>query len=165
MILFFTQAQLEGRISVKRLKRVLDDDDDGEADTNAVLGLRRDASSKVASYLEPLGVMATYATYVNSSTGELLDANAMPFHAEVVRLGLDVAVALAAQRFPEVYRMDWRALMEQAELELQNLREGVTSLGGGGAPEVVNQGATVLSGNTTTQEAETQRFFDDMGDY
>ena len=164
MIYFFTQAQLESRLSAKRVKRIYDDNSDGDADANPIKQLRADASSKVRSYLEPLGVMPTFAAMVNATTGELLTGQTFP--EEIVRLALDVAVALAAQRHPEVVCMDWRPLMEQCDKDLARLREGKTTLGGQGAPAPVNQGAEVRSGDPDAPELPSPpRTFQNMGDF
>lgn len=161
--LFVTQTQLESRLSAKRVKRMFDDDANGTADVNPVKQLRQDASSKVASYLEPIGIITSMGTYFDGSTGELVAQASV--HPEIVRLTLDVAQAMAAQRHPTIWQIDWEKLMKGAETDLKNLREGKTSLGGNGAPEVVNQGAFLVSGNTATENADTQRFWDDMGDF
>lgn len=146
MILFFTKALLEGRLSVKRVQRIFDDDNDGVVDSDPLMQLRRDASSKVASYLEPIGLMPRLEALVNPTTGELL-APASGFPEEVVRLALDVAVALACQRFPEIMRQDWQTLMAQAEKDLDRLRTNKTSLGGQGAQEAANEGGAIRSGD------------------
>ena len=144
MILFFTRAQLEARLSAKRVQRFFDDNNDGTPDLDTIAQIRQDASSKVAGYLEPIGLMTTFATLVNATTGELLDP-AKGFPEEVVRLSLDVATALSAQRFPEIMRTDWEKLMTQAEKDLCNLRDGKTSLGGQSAPEAVNVGGVSIA--------------------
>lgn len=130
MIYFFTKAQLEARMSVKRVKRLYDDDADGNADTDPVNQLRADASSKVRSFLEPMDLFTDkIAALFNQTTGELLTGKVLPD--EVTRLALDAAVALACQRHPEVMRQDWVKLMEQVDRDLAKLRDSKTSLGGG----------------------------------
>ena len=129
MIYLFTKAQFEARLSVKKVKRIYDDNSDGSADTNPVNQLRADASSKVRSYLEPMGIMPEIEELFNQTTGELLSGKVLPD--EIVRLALDVGVALAAQRHPEVMRQDWVLLMKQCDSDLCRLRDGKTSLGGG----------------------------------
>lgn len=172
MIYFFTKAQLENRLSKKKIARIYDDNVDGNADTDAVNQLRADASSKVRSYLEPMGIMTSLEALFNQETGELLPGKVLPD--EIVRLSLDVAVALAAQRHPEVMRQDWRELMKQADADLCKLRDGKTSLGGGtqgGAetPESELQGATVTLGNaevvSTAVDGDQEGRFGNMGDF
>lgn len=141
MIYFFTKAQFENRISAKKVKRLYDDNSDGNADTDPVNQLRADASSKVRSYLEPMGIMPSLVAMCNAATGELLPLGSFP--EEIVRLSLDVAVALACQRHPEVMRQDWTLLMKQCDADLCKLRDGKTSLGGNGAPETALHGGVV----------------------
>lgn len=174
MIFFFTKAQLENRIGKKKVKRLYDDNSDGVADTDPVNQLRADASSKVRSYLEPLGLMPGFEALVNQTTGELETGKAFPD--EITRLALDVAVALACQRHPEVMRQDWTVLMRQADLDLKNLRDGRTTLGGGtqggvATPEIGLQGGVV---GVPGANPEAQRRLDeclpkgkwgDTGDY
>jgi len=164
MILFFTQAQLEARLSAKRVQRIFDDNNDGVPDKNPVAQIRQDASSKVASYLEPIGLTPTLEALVNLTTGELLDPT-KGFPEEVVRLGLDVAVALACQRFPEVMRQDWQTLMAQAEKDLVSLRMGKTSLGGQSAPEATNLGGAIRSGDPVNPVPPPKVFSNGTGDF
>lgn len=172
MIFFITKTQFENRIGAKRVKRLYDDNSDGTADTDPVNQLRADASSKVRSYLEPMGIMDSLVALFNQTTGELLTGKVLPD--EVIRLTLDVAVALAAQRHPEVMRQDWRLLMQQCDADLKALREGKTSLGGGtqgsvATPESEIQGATVIVGDSSAvscaEDGDAEGRFGDMGDF
>lgn len=149
---YFTEDQLAARISVRKVRAIYDDNNDGASDGDAVDGLRRDASSKVDSYLAPLGILP-------------IDPANVPD--EVIRLSLDVAVALACQRHPEVMRIEWKALMDQAELELGRLRDGKTSLGPPPVPQAANQGASFQrdDGRTANCPDITPRFWDDLGDF
>lgn len=165
-VLLFTKAQLEARVSAKRLKRICDDNSDGDADDDPVALVRRDASSKVMSYVKPLGI-APQIEALFATNGELVDANSGPDE-ELVRLALNVAVAMLCQRHPEVMRLDWQKLMDDADKELDKLRKGVTSLALSTAPAVANAGATVVteSGSSTVTECPPPpRIFDDMGDF
>lgn len=170
MIFFVTKAHIENRLSVKRLKRICDDNSDGTADTDPVNQLRADASSKVRSYLEPMGMMVALAAMFNEATGELLSGKVVP--EEIVRLTLDVVAALCAQRHPEVMRMDWRTLMEQCDKDLSRLRDGKTSLGGGtqggdATPETALQEAVAVFPDDGTDAADAERAarWDDMGTF
>lgn len=170
MIYFFTKAQLEARMSAKRVKRIFDDNADGNADTNPINQLRADASSKVRSYLEPMGTFDTIVALFNEETGELLSGKVLPD--EVTRLALDVAVALACQRHPEVMRQDWVKLMEQCDKDLGRLRDGKTSLGGGtqggvATPETTVQGGVAVfpPNSEETEETERESAFGKMGDF
>jgi len=144
MIYFFTKAQFENRISAKKVKRLYDDNSDGNADTDPVNQLRADASSKVLSYLEPMGIVPGLTLLCNGSTGELLPSAVFP--SEIVRLSLDVAVALACQRHPEVMRQDWTILMKQCDADLCKLRDGKTSLGGAPHETVLHGGVVGIPG-------------------
>lgn len=172
MIYFITKAQFENRLGAKKVKRIYDDNSDGNADTDPINQLRGDASSKVRSYLDPMGIMTTLEAMFDQDTGELLDGKVVPD--EVVRLTLDVAVALAAQRHPEVMRQDWIALMKQVESDLCKLRDGKTSLGGGtqgGAATPLSevQGATVTQAEeavpATRCDDEQEGRWSKMGDF
>ena len=171
MMYFFTKAQLEARISAKRVKRIYEDNLDGNADTDPINQLRADTTAKVCSYLEPLGVMAAIEARFNQTTGELLDGKALP--QELTRLTLEVAVALASQRFPEVMRMNWVELMAQVDKDLCKLRDGKTSLGGGldtagdPTPEVELQGSTVVIADDGSGASDDEREprWSAMGDF
>lgn len=117
---YITSTDLSARLSATKLARIYDDDRDGTADTDPVALLIADACSKVAGYLRGLYDLAVI--------------EAAPPH-EVVRLTLDVAVAMAAQRHPEVVRVDWVPLMQGAERDLERLRAGKTRLDVMGSPE------------------------------
>ena len=172
MMYFFTKAQLEARLSAKRVKRIYDDNLDGNADTDPINQLRADTTSKVASYLEPLGIMPRIEALFDQTTGELLTGKTLP--QELTRLTLEVAVALAAQRFPEIMRMNWVELMAQVDKDLCKLRDGKTSLGGGifgdgteSTPEVELQGSTVVipdDGSGATDDEREPRW-GAMGDF
>jgi hypothetical protein len=172
MIYFITKGQFENRLGAKKVKRIYDDNSDGTADTDAINQLRADASSKVRSYLDAMGIMAKLEPLFDQTTGELLAGKTVP--EEVVRLTLDVGVALAAQRHPEVMRQDWIALMKQCESDLCKLRDGKTSLGGGTqggveTPETSIHGSTVIIGDpdavSSNDDDSTEGRWSDMGDF
>lgn len=158
MIYFITKAQFENRLGAKKVKRIYDDNSDGNADTDPINQLRADASSKVRSYLEPMGIMVKLEPLFDQTTGELVAGKTVP--EEVVRLTLDTAVAFAAQRHPEVMRQDWVLLMKQCESDLSKLRDGKTSLGGGtqgtdATPQTDVHGATVITGDSRAADSVT----------
>lgn len=148
---YFTSDDLEDRLSRDVVRQILDDNNDGAADANAVDRLLKDASSKVASYLR-----GTYD----------LDAVKTNTPNEVVRLALDVAEALAARRHPEhVKGKDWEKLMRAVESDLTKLRNGVTRLDVIGTPEPAkNVGVQFASGDPNKPELPP-RFSDDFGDF
>lgn len=174
MIYFFTKKQLENRLSAKRVKRVYDDNRDGNADSDPINQLRADATSKVRSYLAPMGIMPALEALFDQVTGELLTDKILP--EEVVRLALDQAHVYAAQRFPEQWKLDWLVMQKQVDKELCDLRDGKTSLGGGfqggvATPETSLHGGVV---GVPGADPEAQRSNDpcviggkwsDLGDY
>ena len=95
---YITQQDLEDRVSPIVVRRILDDDNDGSADSNAVARILKEASAKVAGYLR-----RTYDLEADRRC-------AMP---EVVRITLDVAEAYLWRRFPTYSRGDWLATMQQ----------------------------------------------------
>lgn len=131
-----TQKQIENRVSKLVLARLLDDDEDGNADTDAVTQLRLDSSGKAASCLAQV--------YPIDELRGMADG-ALPD--EVVRLTLDVAQAMLAQRHPEFARgVDGFELMKQAERDLRMVRKGETNLGVSTEPEPANNTASVVGG-------------------
>src|SRR5690348_14231244 len=88
--LYFTEEDLEARLSKAVVRRILDDNNDGETDYDPLQQIRKDSCSKVSSYI--IGVYEYPLT--------------QPYPHEVTRLALDVAVAYAAQRHPEVVKKD-----------------------------------------------------------
>lgn len=163
-LILVTQAQIEDRLSARRVRRIYDDDRDGAADVNPILRLRQDASSRVLSFLAPIGLVEALVPLFDVN-GQLLDAAAAAqLDPELVRLTLDVAVAMAAQRHPTVMQMDWKSLMQAADEELTDIRMGKRTLIFP-RPHGANHGGAVVSGNTATADAPTQRFWDDMGDF
>lgn len=149
-----TRAQLEARVSADLIRRLYDDDNDGAPDKETVEQLLKDASGKVAGRVAPV--------YPIDQLREMA-ADAMPD--ELVRLTLDVAQALVAQRHPEYRRIDGFELMKQAERDLKDLRDGHHNLGVKGPPEpAANQGVRFASGNPDKPEPDP-RFADDFGDF
>ena len=151
---YATTTDLTNRLSASVVRRIYDDNNDGTADTDPLTLLLAHASSKVDSYLAPLGVLPLTA----------------PYPTEVVRLTLEVAVAFGAQRHPEAVRQDWRLLMEQAEKDLMRLRKGETMLGTyPSTPDPpANHGGNVYTRVEQTADQEStdfKGFFDDMGDF
>jgi phage gp36-like protein len=126
-----TSSQLSDRLSVARFRRLLDDDADGTADSDVVTQILADASSKVAGYLQ--GAYDLAAVALNTPH-------------EVVRLTLDVAVAMCAQRFPEVMPgCDWVDLMKAANADLAALRKNAVSLDTDTTPQpAANSGGYVF---------------------
>jgi phage gp36-like protein len=134
--LFITTADLEDRLGAPMVRRLLDDDADGDADVGPLAALCADATSKVAGYLQ--GAYNIAAVAANPPR-------------EVVRLTLDVAVAMGAQRHPEVMRgHDWVELMKAADRDLTALRKNAVSLDVDGAPNPqANEGGKLFPNPST----------------
>lgn len=131
---------LENRLSKGTVRRIFDDNNDGTADNDVITQLLEDASSKVDSYLAGVFELPL----------------AQPYPHEVLRLELDVAVAMAAQRFPETLRMmDAKVLMEMAEKDLDRLRTGKTKLGVAPPDPGKNHGGTVNVPTTSASDTAT----------
>lgn len=149
-----TQTELEYRLGPTQVKRIYDDGRVGSADADAVAQLLADAKSKVFGVLRATG-------YV------LANVESTPPH-EVNRLILDVAVAYAAQRHPEVVRRDWVALMAAVDADLMKLRKGVIRLDVESTPEpAANEGGSFTAGNPDTYDPDTyeRTFGDGFGDF
>ncbi len=149
---YWSQTDLENRLSPQIVKQILDDDNDGFADVGAVARLQADSDSKVESYLRPIY--------------DLTVVRATPPN-EVKRLSLDVAVAMAAMRHPEVRRTDGPELMSMAERDLERLRTGKTRLDVVGSPEpAANVGGTVVVPPARADEEHVQLWsFGETGDF
>jgi phage gp36-like protein len=146
-----TDEQLEARLSSYVVNRLLDDNGDGAGDADVLLQLRKDASAKVRGHIGPV------------FDPDTLDENIVD---EVVRITLDVAQAMAAQRHPEVMRVDGFELMKQAERDLKKIRIGESNLGTKEDPPGVgaNNGGYVSSGNPN-RTTPKKRFTDNWGDF
>lgn len=151
---FITQTQLSRRLGPATLRRLYDDNDAGTADTNAVAQLIADASGKVASHLQGIVPLSAAATAATGDTAH-----------EIVRLTLDVAVAMAAQRNPEVLpSYDGLELMKQAERDLDRLRKNTTALDTDAAPNpAANEGGEIFPDPNTEDVYTFAR--DGFGDF
>lgn len=131
---YIEKADIEARIGASAVQRILDHDNDGVADTDAIDRCIADASSKVAGYMNGPFDLDT----IDPSTAN-----------EVKRLTLDVAIARLSIDFPEVTRKDGYALMEMADRDLKSLRMGRTQLDTKDPPEPGDTGGVVVSGGST----------------
>jgi phage gp36-like protein len=145
------KADVEARLSAATVRRLLDDDNDGVADTAAVNRLIDDAESKFCGSIGPVHTVAAVIA-------------AQPREAK--RICLDLVTAFAAQRHPTYVRADWTELMKAAERDLERLRKGASNLGVDGAPEpAANMGGEVLSGDPNDETPARHVFLYGMGDY
>lgn len=145
---YITQADLENRLGASKIRRILDDSNIGEADSNAVAQVIADSQSKVDGKIK--GVYSPIP----------LNLNGGPVPSEIKRLTLDVAVAYMAIRHPEYVRVDGVRLMELADKELSALRKAESRLNTDAAPEPhKGVGGDVLAGIPATSADLTRKFF------
>ena len=149
---YITQTELENRLSVQAVRRCLDDDADGDADSDAVTRFLTDASSKTRTYLAG-NHSAAQVTAIATTTPD-----------EVKRLALDVAHAMLAQRHPEVFRVDGFALMRDAIAELKALRLNETKIPG---VTPTNEGGESYVGSYDDWDEDeySPHFLDGLGDF
>lgn len=114
---YFTQKDLEDRLGEVRVRRIFDDSNIGLASEDAITRLRKDASSKVRGRLGS-----------HLKQGQIDDVE-VTTPDEIVRIALDMATALAAQRYPEVVQYDWEPIMKEANADLDRWMKGQISVG------------------------------------
>lgn len=132
---YFTKAELEARVGARTVQRILDDDNDGDADDDPIERIRLDATSKVDGVLRSKYRDWPFTTVPN----------------EVKRLALDVGVAMLYIRHPEYARSDGIALMELADRDLKLVTIGERSTDAEGSPEpAANHGGYVWDGGPST---------------
>ena len=143
------QSQLEARLSAVTVQRILDDDNDGTADTDPVDQLLTDACSFVGGRLGPqysVNAIAAMATVPS----------------EITRLSLDAAVVYGAQRHPEVVRRDWEPLHKALVKECEDIRTGKANLGVAASPPepaIQNGGDLIIQGyGLATQDDQPTSF-------
>lgn len=133
--LLVTRPQLEARVSARVVRQVLDDNNDGEADTDPIQGILRDASSYVLE--------AYYGTF---------DEVPEEVPAALERLAKDAAQAYLAIRHPEYVRYDGFKMFERIDRELDRLVEGKRRTGEAPPDPASNHGGDVLSGDPDEPE-------------
>lgn len=145
-----TKQQLEARLGASVVLRLTDHNNDGVADKTALDQICHDATVRVLRKLGPV-----YKT--GSLPGDAL--------AEVASITLDVAQAIAAQRYP-YFSFDWVEMLRQSDKDLDAIRKGLDNLGTGtsSAPEpAANHGVRVVSGNPASPDCFPPRFSDNWG--
>jgi len=136
---YWTQTDLENRLSAEVVRQVFDDDNNGTADTGPLAQLQQDCDSFVEGYLRGIYDLPT--------------VRANPPN-QVKRLSLDYAVAQCAKRRPGYIKRDWKQLEEVARAELTDIRNGKVRLDVVNAPEpAANQGAVAWDGSVNTSSA------------
>lgn len=150
---YIVQTDIEDRLSASVVQSIYDDANVGSPSANPIARLIKDACSKVNGYL-----FTMYAAHMSDDT-----IWHSPYPDEVVRLTLDVVVAMAAQRHPEAVKRAWQPLMEHVEKELDDLRKGKTRLNLPTRPPepAANSGSTFRNGTTVNPTVPVDRFFAD----
>lgn len=151
---YWSQSDLEDRLSAAVVRQILDDDDDGVADASAIVRLQADSDAYVEGFIRPV------------YSASLASIRAAP-PSEVKRLSLDVAVAYAAMRHAEYVRRDGAELLLVVRKQLIDLRKGVTALNVDGAPEpsALNQAAAYSTNELDVDGAPDIFFADGTGDF
>lgn len=136
---YISLKALENRLSSAVVRRIYDDNNLGGVgqDDGPIVQLIKDAEAKFEGYcrgIYPLDALRT----------------AKPN--EAVRMCLDAACAMAAQRFPRAAASlgPWVDLLKAVDAEMTGLRTGKTRLDVVGSPEPAsNEGGYVSSGDVT----------------
>jgi hypothetical protein len=153
-----TKQRFEARLGRLVVQRIVEDaqavlaGETNTEDADALDQILNDATSKLRGALGPVYSRA------------LDDPNVSP---ELIRIGLDICQAYAAQRYPEYVRSDGFRLMKQADDDLTKIREGLSSLGdeSASAEPAANTGARVSSGNPAAPLFVARRMSDNWGDF
>lgn len=110
---YWDKSDLEARIGPEKVRQFLDDENTGEASEAAIVRLQRDADSFVEGFLRPM---------YDLEEVRLVRPN------QVVRLSLDAAVMMLAQRHPEYIRKDWKEIRSALMQDLELIRRNVMRL-------------------------------------
>lgn len=125
-------------MSAETVLQILDDDNDGVADSEPLARLQSRSDSFVESYLRPIYNLA--------------EVRATPPN-EVVELSLDVAEMYCARRHAEYVRRNWREIREAVVADLESIRSGERRLDVVGSPEpAANNGGTVIESDARRDE-------------
>jgi hypothetical protein len=145
------KADLERRLGAAFITRVFDNNNDGLRDGPTVDDVCADASSKVRG---ALGLVYD------------LDDFDPTIATELKRIALDAALAITARDFPGAYPRDWVSLMQQVDLDLKQIRIGISNLGTKDPPEpAANHGVRVTSGNPDDPNCFPKRMSDNWGNF
>lgn len=144
---YATAADLALAMGPEVVRAIFDDDLSGTADDSPIAYILAEAQSRVDSYLRQL-----YAIPLD------------PVPNVVRSITIDVAIALAQKRHPEVVRADGDALMKRAIEDLQRIRSGEMKLDSMTLPTPKNAQVLYSSG-MAANPTPAPRFFDNMGDF
>jgi phage gp36-like protein len=135
--------RLEKRLSAQVVRRIYDDNNDGDADASPLLQVCEDAEARFESFCAGIYDLAALRTAPST---------------EAIRLCLDCAEAMAYRRFPRAAARDWLPLWQAVETELKDLRSRKSELNTQGTPEpAANDGGGFYVQGTedTTEQPET----------
>lgn len=145
----WTQAELEAELGSEVVLQILDDDNDGIVDADALRRLQEASAAYVTS-----GIERVYPALI----GMIAEWQQDPFLAGVPpklkQMCLDYAVATLTKRNPSYVRRNWVELMEHVNKQIERIRKtGLDSLGIVTSPEpAVNQGGIIESETGTGEE-------------
>lgn len=160
-IVLWEQSDLEAELSSEVVRQFLDDDNDGNADNDALQRLQHRSAGRVIG-----GLQRAYPALVAAAAAWQVNLDLVP---ERIRtLALDVAIAILAKRHPEYVRRDWVKLFKFVDEEIARIRvSGVDGLAIETTPETAsNQGGTLGGGTddgVTLAAAPVQFFSGPLG--
>jgi hypothetical protein len=149
---YVEEADLAARLSAEVVVRILDDDNDGAADTAPLASLIASAESRFEGAIRDIYSLSAMRT-------------AKP--GEAKRIVLDLCEAYAARRFPRAFTSGWRDRWDACMEDLKALREGGFALDVIGPPEPAeNKGGEVLPGSVDDDAEDLDPvFFGGFGDF
>jgi hypothetical protein len=118
---YITVEALEDRLSQAVVRRIYDDDNDGEPDAGPLLRVIKDAERRFESIMK--AVYPSLAVLRATDSAE-----------SVSGLVLDLAEAIAAKRFPRCVCREWKPLLDDALAQIKEYRTGVAQAPIDGSP-------------------------------
>lgn len=130
---YITFEALEARLSVAVVRRIFDDNNDGEPDTAPLLRVIDDAERRFESTMA--GLYPSLAV-LRQKAGEAASS-----------IVLDLAEAISAKRFPRAINREWQPLMKDALDQLKDYRNGLARIPMDGPPNPPsNAGGDISAG-------------------
>jgi hypothetical protein len=131
---YFSFEALEDRLSKAVVRRIYDDNNDGEPDTNPLLRLMKDAGQRYETVMA--GIYPSIASLRVPAAADAASG-----------LVLDLAEAMAAKRFPRAINREWQPLLKDAMDQISEYRKGFARIPVDGAPNPpANAGGDISSG-------------------
>jgi hypothetical protein len=130
---FVTRERLERRLGSDTFRRIFDHNSDGVADGPSYQSICDDAESKLRGAFGP--------TYAQAALDPAVAK-------DLLRIGLDAALAMIARDFPGAYPRDWVSMMQQVDRDIKAVRSTIANLGTDNPPEpAANNGGSVTNGD------------------